>query len=148
MKAINLLGPQLKNTLLSLQLGTEHQFLDEIRSVSFEVSNKLESQVWIAEKIQDVPAEVHREFITRLSVENLFAVIYALPQHLRDYMLDCIPEGNRKTMTLDLLQRAEQQTTESQKKAAQQIARKYIEDLRQSHDVGNFKLKTQLRAAS
>ena len=142
-----LLDPVLRS-LSEKEFGKEEEFLDQVGSQAPELIAMVHERFWTPRDLDRVPESVLTQLMKKIRNEQRVALLYALPEAYSQRLQELLPQGNVRTIVMDQLARAKQRNNPNELRDAVLASREILENLRQQHMAGVFKLTDEVTSAS
>ena len=118
------------SSVLSKALGEDDGFLDSLKLEAPDLVDLVREKVWTARDLARVPQAFLEKTFKTLPQEQKAAIIIALPAESTGQLEALLPEGNVRTIVLDLVKKARARGNEKEIKAATAICRQFLDYLR------------------
>ena len=116
-------------------------FLRRIDSLSSELGELVRGRVWSPERLKDVPDLILDKRIKALTVNERAALIMVLPKEQSERIRAMIPEGNGRSIVLDLVKQALAKPDAERDRKNLQFCRSFMESLKAEFDQKKFEIK-------
>lgn len=117
----------------------EERFLDQIRQNYPGLYQTIRSEIWFVEDLNTVPENHLKAAILEKGAEEIFALVLGLPKPWPEKIKSYLPEGTKKTIILDLVQKAASRSAPTEMEAVYKFCRQFIADLKSQAAKGKFK---------
>jgi hypothetical protein len=128
--------------LQSLPFGEDERFIDEIQADNMRMSEKLRKRFWTFRDLRELDTLSFKSFIDSQTNEVLFSLMFVAPEKDRQHIKDAIPEGMKRSVVLDLLEKAQSKSDEAKLKAAITLTRETLNKALTLHENGKLAKKS------
>lgn len=124
---LNKILPSLIETITRLPFGRDEEFLEGLRRTDASIAAEVAKRVWTFSDLKRVEPAALKSFIGGLGNEPLFALLISVNESDRDFVLPLIPEGMKRTVVLDLLEKSLAKADAAEKREGLKIARQVLQ---------------------
>lgn len=138
----------LVGSLKTMPVGRDEEFLATVGKLQPRLVEKIQTEFWPLSRLRDVDSVGLKNLIAAQSNESLHALLLVLPLEDAEMIKTLVPEGMKRTVVLDLLERSRKRGDAQDINNALIQAREFMDQALQLHRVGKLPLKkVTLRAA-
>lgn len=127
------------NKFQQLPPSEEDQFIGQIKNLHPSLYENVRAEVWLIEDLEQVPEPYLKAILAEKSAEEVFGLIMGLPQPWPEKIKSYLPEGMKKTIIMDLVQKASGQNAPNEMTAVYKICRQFMAELKSQAGKGKFR---------
>jgi len=133
-------------TLKTLESGKDSEFIEKVKHDKPEIAQSLSQFYWPVSRLNEVDKVALKGFLVNLTNESLFALMLCSTEQIRGLITNSLPEGMKKTVAIDLYEKAKAKNDSKDLASAQKLAKETMEKALALHLKGQLPLQKGLAA--
>ncbi|MGE3975482.1 MAG: hypothetical protein AB7F59_13235 [Bdellovibrionales bacterium] len=125
---------------LAFPPGEDEKFLERLKSLNADLHGMVRKELWTPNDLNNVPPQYLKTSLTEQDTDTLFSLMMALPEPWPSTIEKSLPEGNKKSIVLDLVKRAKGKGANQELSATFNVTRTYLLNLRKKALDGEYEL--------
>lgn len=121
--------PNIIASLKLMKIDNERAFLEDLKRTQEQLYSKIKERFWSYSELPLLNQDRLRIAVAGLSNEVLFSVLLVAPEQEREMLKEMIPPGMKRSVVLDLTEKALAKADDQEYKTALRISRDFFDDL-------------------
>ncbi|KYG64674.1 hypothetical protein AZI86_10710 [Bdellovibrio bacteriovorus] len=123
----------LVSSIKAMPLGQDQDFIDRIADKQPPLKRELDKQIWTLRNLKSVQPAALKAFVAMQANDSLAALLICSPENDRDFLIGLLPEGIKKSIVMDLFNKAQRGDGTLDKEQSLAMARDLLDDALRAH---------------